>query len=338
MNNTDIREYINQYFIRFPNKKYLILKGNLNYIKMKNDKKLIFDKPYDFLNKPIHNMNVMKNNYMLISRMKKNYFYIEMISNFNKNDIKNNESLLDNLVQDINDIGVEEIYQTLNEDNLETLLSDTLDEIVNELTKPDQEKPTQLKPNSNNIELGIGYLNKDNLEIKFNNNKSDQVKLFICDKKIEYSHVDKSKMVRGNLEVISYKLFQKETLIKLNDNPKPINEDTKPELKYEKINLDFIYYETMNPKTYGTHYCLEENAIEWKIIKGPKYGSYAFSVPPFPDCSQNTPASFIFALSDKDYNKLKEEGKEYINVYTMVKYKNGDNIESKNIQFVLNIK
>ena len=336
MNNLTIRQYINQYFTRFPNKKYMILKGNLDNITMKNDKKIVFDKPYDFSNNPIHNMNVMKNNYMLISRMKKKYFYIEMINNFNKNNIKNNEPLLDNVIQDINNIGVQEIFQTLNDNNLENLLNDALGEIVNELTIPDEQN--QMKPTSNNLDLGIGYLNKDNLEIKFNNNKFEEVKLFICDKKIEYSQVDKSKMIRGNLEVISYKLFEQETLIKLNDNQKPINEDTKPELKYEKINLDFIYYETMNPKTYGTHYCLEENAVEWKIIKGPKYGSYAFSIPPFPDCSQNTPASFIFALNDKDYNKLKEEGKEYINVYTMVKYKNGDNIESKNIQFVLNIK
>ena len=108
---------------------------------------------------------------------------------------------------------------------------------------------------------------------------------------------------------------------------------------YQKIILKFTFYEDMMPKTYGTHYCLENNAKTWEIIDGPDYGSYAFSVPPFPDCSYETPASFIFALTQDNYNELKQKGTNKISVYAKVGYEDENKkINNKNIEFIMYVK
>ena len=83
---------------------------------------------------------------------------------------------------------------------------------------------------------------------------------------------------------------------------------------------------------------LDKNAVQWKINKGPDYGSYAFSIPPFPDCPDTTPASFIFALQEDQYNKLKEDGTKMINVFTSVVYMVDNKKIEKNIEFVMNLK
>ena len=389
----NIDTYIQQYFKRFPKKKYMIMKGNLENIKMDNSKKIVLKTPYDFKDKPIHTTNLIKNNYILISRMnKKDLFYVEMLYNLKnenkKSDINELVLVINNALE--NNIGIQDIYniilnnpnliltlnELLNDPNLlintaSSLISpeniseineiinqlgiqindinlDDIQNIIDEQVKPtsDEEvKPIsneEVKPISNEkkVELGLGYLNKNNMNIYLNNNQHEEIKISINDKKIKYMKNNNNILQFGNLEVISYILFQKETNIKLDNIEKPNNEmnEIKPDNNYEKINLYFTFYETMNPKTYGTHYCLEENAIEWKINKGPDFGSYAFSIPPFPECSQNTPASFIFALSENEYNKLKEGNKKNINVYTTVKYKNNDKIVEKNIEFILYLK
>jgi hypothetical protein len=200
------------------------------------------------------------------------------------------------------------------------------------ITMTNEEKPLLENDNQKMFsELGYGILEREKMNIHFLNQKIMTSKLSFHKGKFMYYRNNMNETHNGYFEIISYALFEQETNIKIHQ----YKED-----KYTELDLYFTYYDSPEfvTPTYGTHYCLDENAVEWKIDSGPDFGSYAFSIPPFPDCDPKmTPASFIFSLSKDDYNKLKNEKQKEIRVKTSIMYKMKNDFVTKKIEFVMKL-
>ena len=191
--------------------------------------------------------------------------------------------------------------------------------ITEYLEKPEQDMLNKPVVIDNKIkQVGVGILENNQLNLYSGTMENNICKLYLekgnfmltRDSNLNMFNRNIKIIEHGKFEVISHKLFEEETSMKL---------DLLKEDNYNKIFLDFTFYSDFDVPTYGTHYCLDKNAVEWKINSGPDYGSYAFSIPPFPECSEETPASFIFTLRENEYNELKEDTK-MINVFTTVTY------------------
>lgn len=360
----NLKEYVKKYFARFPNKQHLILKGNTDSLLFKE--KVVSEviqsksKATDFNKKPIYDINNDKNVYILISYNKDTYLNYEILYNYHNAALKSSKKELLTTWMDQNDLKIPELIQekpkpkpqNINQERPKRPIESKRPVANLNEEKPkkpmdnlNEEKPKRPMANLNRPvvidnkikQVGVGILENNQLNLYSGTMENSICKLylekgnFMLTRDGNFSMFDRNIKIieHGKFEVISHKLFEEETSMKLNTLKKKNN--------YNKINLDFTFYPDFDVPTYGTHYCLDKNAVEWKINKGPDYGSYAFSIPPFPECSEETPASFIFSLSEDDYNELKKNTK-MINVFTTVTYLVNNKRMLKNIQFVMNLK
>ena len=352
----NLKEYIKKYFTRFPNKQHLILKGNTESLLFKE--KVISEalesksKAHDFNKKSIYDKNHDKNVYILISYNKDNYLNYEILYNYHYASLKSNNQRKMQLLasKPVSQNMTSEKPLKIYEDSepirqnlyLEKPMKDDENskpiKITEYLEKPEQDMLNKPVVMDNKIkQVGVGILENNQLNLYSGTMENNICKLYLekgnfmltRDSNLNMFNRNIKIIEHGKFEVISHKLFEEETSMKL--------DLLKKEDNYNKIFLDFTFYSDFDVPTYGTHYCLDKNAVEWKINSGPDYGSYAFSIPPFPECSEETPASFIFALQENEYNELKEDTK-MINVFTTVTYLVNEKRVSKNIQFVMNLK
>ena len=340
----NLKEYVKKYFARFPNKQHLILKGNTDSLLFKE--KVVAEvmqsrsKATDFNKKPIYDINNDKNVYILISYNKDSYLNYEILYNYHYSSLKSSKKELLSTMMDKNNSKIADLIEE------KPRPQNTKEERPKRpMTNLNEDKPKKPMNNlsrpvviDNKIkQIGVGILENNQLNLYSATMDNSICKLylekgnFMLTRDANFSIFDRNIKIieHGKFEVISHKLFEEETSMKLNT--------LKKENNYNKINLDFTFYPDFDVPTYGTHYCLDKNAVEWKINEGPDYGSYAFSIPPFPECSEETPASFIFSLSEEDYNELKKNTK-MINVFTTVTYLVNNKRMLKNIQFVMNLK
>ena len=324
----NLNNYIKKYFARFPNKKYMILKGNVNIMKFLNkmESKNHQDILHDFSKKPILSNEKNNSMYLMICKSDNNCFNIQMLYNYKQN----KEAML--MKPEIMPIDISYPEKPPMKPEYPEELPMKPEVMPINITITSDEKPI-LENDTQKMfsELGYGILGREKMKLHFLNQRIVNSDLSFHKGKFMYYRNNMNETHHGYFEIISYALFEQETNIKIHQ----YKED-----KYNEVKLDFIFYdapEFVTP-TYGTHYCLDENAVEWKIDSGPDFGSYAFSIPPFPDCDQKTtPASFIFALTQDDYNNLKKEGKKEIRVKTTIKYKMKNDFITKKIEFVMPI-
>lgn len=339
----NLKEYIKKYFARFPKKKHMILKGHSESIMIKDEMKNKLKSEsniHDFDKYPIYYKKNHKNVYILISNNKDNYLNYEVLYNYNISSSKRNNHNVSRPDSN-NKPNRPETKPSKNESKEYEKPNKPVNEVrpisimLPEKSESNSEKPKLSNNRKKNLGYGILETHQLNLYSSMMNNQNCKIYLekgnFMM---IKYERSGKTE--HGKFQIISHNLFKEETNMELNVNS-AYNVNNEKD-NYNKIKLNFTYYDDMNPKTYGTHYCLDKNAVQWKINKGPDYGSYAFSIPPFPDCPDTTPASFIFALQEDQYNKLKEDGTKMINVFTSVVYMVDNKKIEKNIEFVMNLK
>lgn len=336
----NLTNYIKKYFARFPNKKYMILKGDINIMRFLNkmESKNHQDILHDFSKKPI--LSNEKNNdiYLMICKSDNNCFNIQMLYNYKQN---KEEMPLRPEVMPISisypekpPMKPEIMPINITIEEKPTIEKPPMKPEIMPISISNPEKPILEDNNTNQkmfSELGYGILGREKMNIHFMNQRIMNSNLSFHKGKFMYYRNNMNETHHGYFQIISYALFEQETNIKIHQ----YKED-----KYTELDLYFTYYDSPGfvTPTYGTHYCLDENAVEWKIDSGPDFGSYAFSIPPFPDCDpKTTPASFIFSLSEDDYLGLKNEGKKDIRVKTSVMYKMKEELITKKIEFVLKI-